>query len=514
MDPIILAAGRYSKPRGRGPKSVAANGRYTPPHERPVALYARLSRNPDGKKESVPVQLKRGHVYGGERWPGREIRVFSDDGISAADSEAYRPGYQAMLEAIRNGEIGDIMAAEQDRITRQPTEWFQIAAICEAAGFTVGHFWLTGVEELDSLAGNVKALVDAEYVKSVKRKVNQANESRAEEGRPGGGTSFGYIRSVDERGRKIMLPDPALNTIDENGRVVGGVAMWMAERILAGDSYATIIRGLNEQNVPSARGGVWASPNIRAILTAPTITGLRVFRGEVIGEGTWVPLIDRETFVRVQAAIARRTKSPTRPARRFTCTAGLAVCGNCGASLKAQQCSDRVEPRYQCYPMGGSCGGVAITARLLESQVEKEALTWLRDGGYHVDPEGDEFAEERGRLLHELDLIEGRRQESALAFATGQIDRAGRNAEDQELDQHKGEVESRLVEVAVPLPEIDFAALLQSWERLSAPERRQAYGGFINVVLVDRIGRGQRSTPDRIHVKFKKPVVVLQPALA
>ncbi len=69
-------------------------------------------------------------------WPEARIRVFADNNLSAANPDVERPEWRAMLDALRCGEVDQVVAYDQSRLTRQPMEWEQLLVVLGRRGIT------------------------------------------------------------------------------------------------------------------------------------------------------------------------------------------------------------------------------------------------------------------------------------------------------------------------------------------------------------------------------------------
>lgn len=56
----------------------------------PVALYARISRDPAEQRVGVDDQLRRLTAYAAATWPGAEVVAWDDNDITAADPDGDR----------------------------------------------------------------------------------------------------------------------------------------------------------------------------------------------------------------------------------------------------------------------------------------------------------------------------------------------------------------------------------------------------------------------------------------
>jgi DNA invertase Pin-like site-specific DNA recombinase len=99
-------------------------------------MYARLSKNRDGRSQSVTVQLAKDREYFELRdWPVNDHLVFSDDNISASEYAAKeRPGFLNMLAAIRDRHMWELVVTEVSRITRDMQVGMNLVKCAQEAG--------------------------------------------------------------------------------------------------------------------------------------------------------------------------------------------------------------------------------------------------------------------------------------------------------------------------------------------------------------------------------------------
>ena len=95
-----------------------------------VDIYARLSRNPDGKIEKIQDQVadcravaeRRGLLIG---------EVHADDDISAWKRNVHRPGWERMLARIEAGQTSGVIVWHVDRLARQPRDLERLVDLAE-----------------------------------------------------------------------------------------------------------------------------------------------------------------------------------------------------------------------------------------------------------------------------------------------------------------------------------------------------------------------------------------------
>jgi DNA invertase Pin-like site-specific DNA recombinase len=94
-----------------------------------VAVYCRISIDPNSQRIGVKRQRGDCLALAAERWPGCSVEEFIDNDISAADPTKTRPRWLDLLAGLRAGEIDEVVAYDQSRLTRQPAEWEQLMVI-------------------------------------------------------------------------------------------------------------------------------------------------------------------------------------------------------------------------------------------------------------------------------------------------------------------------------------------------------------------------------------------------
>lgn len=481
-----------------------------------IAVYPRLSKLGNGDWDRTEVQEQRGREYAAQMWPGKPVLVFPDKGITAADSDAHRQGYEDMLAAIRRGEIEHVVCAEQSRITRQPAQWEAFMVACTKAGIGELHTYRKGIVALSRsrLVGRIMAAVDAEEVETIKLRVNDALAARAADGQPPGGLSYGY-RRVKKDGRKTYEPVPDMVE----------AARWGADAVLSGWSLSAIATKFTEDGIPTAKGGTWTTQTVRSMLTSPSIAGLRVHRGAVVGKGNWPPILDVPIWRAVcakldaESRIVRRDGKEMRVtrsrkgARRYLLTGGVAVCGKCGepgegASLLAQRRTGRspgTKPVYMCPAKSrGGCGGVGIVADDLEAHVVSELLDELDKPAVREAFASDEHEERRSEIVTALGEIEQRRSDLARMWAAGNLTGDEWQAARAELDAQEGVLQGDLAAIPAPAVEFDPATLRDGWELLTLDEQREIVGMFIEHVVVHPARPGIRKfDPGRVEIVWR-----------
>ena len=106
-----------------------------------TAIYTRVSDDRDG--HALAVQRQERELREACAAKGLEVvAVYSDNDISASRySQKARPGYEALLEAMKAGEVDAVAVWDIDRLCRRPSqqEAFYDLADATSLGFSRLH---------------------------------------------------------------------------------------------------------------------------------------------------------------------------------------------------------------------------------------------------------------------------------------------------------------------------------------------------------------------------------------
>lgn len=507
-------------------EGLVANLKAVAPADGYIALYARYSAK-DDDSESVPNQLAAGHRAAAADYPGVPVVEFFDDGIKASDPDIVRPGYEAMLDCARRGEVRMILTKNQTRVSRHEQIWVGFKLATTMAGITKLHCFGGGDVDLadgQSLPGDMMNLIAAEYSRQVRANVRVTLDELAAQGRPAGGKKWGYAKGRDAEGHKTL---EVIEPIAEATR-------HMATMLLGGSSLADILRWVEDKNIPTARGGAWTTATIKAVLTCPTVTALRTHQGRIIGEGKWEPILDRDTWLAIKAHFAaprtitradgkKLVVAPRRPrpVRTYCLSRTIAHCGRCGHGLSGQHRGTTTrrraegtrpmtgkQPIYQCAGGRGGCYGIGIVAQPLEDEVLARLVTFTSKPRFRKHfAAADADAKAREALDRKAAALEARRLEGAQAAARGTLTMAALVAFEAELADQAVEIEQERAQLAPVEPTLidlgDPDQMRAAWEQLTPNEQRELLTQLqCYVEVLPAPDSSGRWAPERVVVSF------------
>ena len=324
------------------------------PKDYHAALYIRLSKEDENEGPSGSVTNQQSLLHAFVREHRLDIYdTYIDDGWSGTSFD--RPGFQRMLRDIEAGKVNMVITKDLSRLGRDyimtghymeryfPEKRVRYISLLDGVD--------TGIESSANDITPFRAIMNDMYAKDISKKIKSVKHDKQRKGEfIGGKPMYGYRMHPSEKNRIV---------IDEDAAPVVRRIFAMA---LAGTSCRQIAVRLNEEGVlsPAAYAGLtlschgpysgqWSSERITAMLKNETYIGNMVqgrtarisyktkkcLRRQpqqwVVVEHTHEPLIDPETFRKVQLMVNSRRN--TRSRTYDFLLKGLIFCHECGYPL-------------------------------------------------------------------------------------------------------------------------------------------------------------------------------------
>lgn len=250
-----------------------------------------------------------------------------------------RPQFREALKMLHDGRADGLVVYDIDRACRRLRDLEALIDVVEGRGVPVVS--VTGSLDVSTSSSRAMARVLATMAnkssEDTARRVARAARQHAEQGhfRTSGFRPFGYR---------------ADGTIDE---AEAAVLRDMFDRILRGDPTRSVSRSLNERRILTPRGNAWTPQGVRACLLKPTSAGLRAYLTDVVADGSWEPIVDRETWELVAAVLKARQRSTERGGSVHLLS-GIVRCDTCGGPMyvgKHGRTTNRQEA-YRCMTSG------------------------------------------------------------------------------------------------------------------------------------------------------------------
>lgn len=474
------------------------------PHMERAAIYARLSRDPEGDKAAIARQVRDCRAYAQARgWTVAE--EFKDRDVSAF-RDVKRERYEAMLEAIKAGEIDGVLVWKLDRLVRSPREFERFWTVCEDAGATLAS--VNDPVDTSSELGMVvtRMLVGFARMESVNisTRTKSAQEDRARAGRHHGGGQrpYGWRRVKHDDGPTTLEIEPgeAEHIREAVARVLAGASM----RSLAADWQARGIMSPSVERGHALEDGTrlegpfrqsWSQTTLRSMLLSPRLTGKRIHRGEVVGEGQIPVIVDPAKHAELVALLTDPARNSGRRGQHYL-LAGRIRCA-CGAPMLTHVLRNNYR-RYRCVkgPTGG-CGKVYIKAEPIEAYTTEAVLAALPSIAARPEKEAPPAD------LDQLASDEKNLERLALDYYTSKITRAeffaARRALEERITAARGRLATRRGARVVD------ATVAERWPELSFDDRRAVLEAVLEAVVIHPASvRGRRAfEPERVSFAWR-----------
>jgi DNA invertase Pin-like site-specific DNA recombinase len=206
-----------------------------------VLAYLRVSTEEQGASGAGLAAQRRAIIAEAERrgWCEADIRWIED---VASGKHRKRPGLQLALDALKAGEASVLVVAKMDRLSRSLLDFTAIMAESQRQGWAL--IALDSPADPSTAAGEAMAHVMMTFSQLERRLIGERTKAALAE-RKAAGVKLGRPQTKDVGVR---------------------LRRQIAARHRAGESFAAIARALNEEGVPTPRGGAkWHPTTVRRI---------------------------------------------------------------------------------------------------------------------------------------------------------------------------------------------------------------------------------------------------------
>ena len=446
-----------------------------------AGIYARISEDREGRELGVDRQQEDCRALAEIRGLSiADLYVDNDRGASTR-SRKPRPEYRRLLADARAGRFAVVVAYTSGRLTRRPREHEDLIELAEQHGVRFEYVRSPSFD-LNTAAGRrvarILAANDAGEAEDIAERVTRAAEQRARDGlNHGGRRAFGYEVN-------------GLEVIPHEAREVKS----MYEQLLVGVPLGSIVRDLNQRQVPTYSGALWAPSTVRGIMLRARYAGLREYRGDVVGRGRWPAVVDEEVWRAACALLTDPSRRTSTGNRASYLLSGLAVCGTCGGRITSAgvKRSSAIGYRRQYKCRSGSHVNRRqdwiddfVSAVIVERLSRPDAVELLVD---EKRPDSDVLRVEAQALRVRIDDL-------ATALADGLLDLAGVRRESERLRAKLADVEAQMAHSSRSplLAALISAADVQAvWDALTL-DRRRAVVDVLMTVTLHPGGTGRRT---------------------
>lgn len=462
-----------------------------------TGIYVRISDDKEGSGLGVARQEGdcREVLVEPNGWTVAEVYVDND---RSAYSGKPRPAYLRMLADAEAGRLDAIVAWHTDRLQRSPRELEEFIDLVERKGMVVQTV-RAGLLDLATPAGRMVA----RQLGAVSRyeSEHKADRQRAKHRQLAlaGGTSGGGTRPFGFEADFVTIREDEAAVLRE-----------VTSRVLAGETLIGVASDLNARGITTSTGGRWQIGPMRRALMSARIAGKREYKGEIVADAVWPPIISMEQHVALRRLLTDPDRNKRRVVRAYLLK-GLLRCSDCDAVLVARPRGDGARA-YVCANgardarfMG--CGKRRVLAEPIEHYVTEAVFAVLdspalKQALRSSDRPDDGVAQRRAdNALLRLD-------ELAATYAEGKITMrewlAAREPLEGALERARGE----LVTQAGVGPAGGFvgrsAVLRDAWATFDLPRRQLIVASMVDRVTVAPARRGlNQFDPSRFDIVWR-----------
>jgi DNA invertase Pin-like site-specific DNA recombinase len=181
---------------------------------RRACVYIRQS-TPDQVRHNLESQRRQYALVERARALGWQDVDVIDDDLGVSGSGTHRPGFERLLRALCNGQVGAVFSIEASRLARNGRDWHTLLEFCSVVGAllidaeTVYDPRLTN----DRLLLGMKGTISEMELASFRERAQAALRQKAERGALVRRVPIGYVKGSDDRIEKD--PDARVgSTID------------------------------------------------------------------------------------------------------------------------------------------------------------------------------------------------------------------------------------------------------------------------------------------------------------
>ena len=368
-----------------------------------ICAYARVSTGSELQGESLENQITYYENLIKSNPEYEFVEVFADRGITGTTDS--RPEFQRMIELARAGKIDLIITKSISRFARNTAIMLETVRELKELNVEVRF----EKENINTLSGDGELMLTIlssfaeEESKNISQNTKWAFRKKFQRGELVLNTKLFLGYDKDEFGELVVNREEA--------RIVRRIF----SDYLAGKGVFTIAKELNDEGIPTIKGGKWQESTILQILKnekykgdahlqkyyTPDYLMHRTFKnnGEVDSyyiEGNHPPIVSNEMWEKVQEELVKRAEEKgnvegdrDKYTNRYPLT-GMLFCSKCGFPLRRRTWNSKLKCRkivWQCsnYIRNGkaSCPGTSIDDEVISSLniVEETIVKEVRKDG-------------------------------------------------------------------------------------------------------------------------------------
>jgi len=455
-----------------------------------TAIYIRVSTEDQATEGfSINAQKEKLTKYlEANEW--ELYNIYIDDGISGKNLKD-RPQIKKMIEEIKKKNINNVLVYKLDRLTRSLSDLMDLLNVFDEYGCSLN----SQTEKLDT-----SNAVGRMFLKIIGTFAEFERENLSER------VSFGYEQKTREGGYTNVNGVYGYNYIKGVGTLEinpleSEIVRDIYSMFLNGKAMITIAKEFNQKKVPTKRGGSWSQSTIKSILSNPLYIGKirygvnkKLKNRAFAVDGTHEPIIDEDTFNRVQDQMSKRKKFNIKklPSTNAYFSNSL-ICERCGSRFhpKQQKHKGKLYISYYCNnKQTGKCDCPGISHNKILKAFEKYIENIKLDEDIEINTADDNNQEEL--LQNELDTIDKKRKRIQSLFIDETISSDDYKDFILDISQQKEIIEDKLKSLTKEKEEqIDYFSIKSlvtnlklNWDYLNDEERYSFILQFVYCIKI------------------------------
>jgi site-specific DNA recombinase len=349
-----------------------------PKHRSTAVTYSRVSSTEQEREGySIPAQQKLLTNYAIEHG----ITVARDFVDVETAKRAGRSGFGEMITFFkRNSAKCRILLVEKtDRLYRNLKDYVTLDELDLEVHFAKEGLILSRESRSsEKFMHGIKVLMAKNYIDNLSEETRKGMLEKAEQGIWPSYAPLGYKNVEGERGKRVIVPDPELAPLVTRLYELYSDGSRSLKELAAVASVERL--GRQNGNKPMA------TATVHKILRSLVYTGDFEWNGRVY-RGIHAPLVTKDLWERVQAALDGRCGARSKKASRNFPFSGLITCGHCGCALVGE-IKKGTYVYYHCTAYKGKCPEPYTRQEVLEAEfsrllrsivIDAEVIGWVSE---------------------------------------------------------------------------------------------------------------------------------------
>lgn len=459
-------------------------------------LYVRKS-GPGDKSVADQEKVGRRDI---ERIGGTVVAVFKDN-LSASLYRRVqdRPGFIEASNTILSGEADALWTFAHNRGHRNLDDYVSLRQLCMdnrvpwRYGGRTYELW----KAADRQAANSDAVRAEGQSDDISEAVNRGIQEALADGEAHGKIARGYKIVRDPDTGKPIRREP----IPVQARLI----QQAAERVLAGETLRSVEADFTPAWKAVGGKGFMDQRVLRQMLLRPTYAGLRTYKGEIVREGTWEPILTVEQHEQLKVVLNDPTRKTHRGVKPAHLLSRIAVCGACGEKLGARypkQKGKPLPPTYRCNNGHASRAIAVVDAHVTEFLMQLLERPDARALLMAKDELGQSSVDADMALIGDLkDQIKTYVRDAARTRMSAEVVAVYVEELQSQIAEARARVDAVTSQIDPLLRDAVGPDARQRWEAYTLVERRQIIRRNLSVTLMPRSvvpsGPGVRVRPLR-----------------